>query len=88
VCSSDLSIESPRGRIRQRAKLTEGIDPRVVAAQHGWWFPEDPSPEHGVWKANANVLTNNTPPYDPIMGTYQLRALLCKVYPVEKWQVY
>jgi len=25
------------------------------------------------------VLTNNAPPYDPAMGTYQLRALLCRV---------
>lgn len=73
-------IETPRGRIKQKAKLTRGIDPRVVNVQHGWWFPEDPGPEYGVWKSNANVLTNNAPPYDPAMGTYQLRALLCKIY--------
>jgi hypothetical protein len=24
-------------------------------------------------------LTDNAPPYDPAMGTYQLRALLCRV---------
>ncbi|MDP2744450.1 MAG: molybdopterin-dependent oxidoreductase, partial [Dehalococcoidia bacterium] len=35
-------IETPRGRIKQRAKLFKGIDPRVVHAQHGWWFPEMP----------------------------------------------
>lgn len=29
-------IESPRGRIRQRAKLNNGIDPRVIVAEHGW----------------------------------------------------
>jgi anaerobic selenocysteine-containing dehydrogenase len=73
-------IESPRGRIQQRAQLTEGIDPRVVNVEFAWWFPEEPAPEYGVWKANANVLTNNAPPYDPAMGTYQLRALLCQVY--------
>jgi anaerobic selenocysteine-containing dehydrogenase len=75
-------IESPRGKIQQRAKLTTGIHPGIVNVQHGWWFPEDPSPEHGVWKSNANVLTNNGPPYDPAIGTYQLRALLCKIYKV------
>lgn len=74
-------IESPRGRIRQRARLTDGIDARVVHVEHGWWFPEDPSPEHGVWEANANLLTNSGPPYDPAVGTYQLRALLCRVRP-------
>jgi anaerobic selenocysteine-containing dehydrogenase len=72
-------IETRRGRIKQRAKLTEGIDPRVVAAQHGWWFPDEPAPEYGVWRSNVNLLTDNQPPYDPAMGTYQLRALLCRV---------
>mgnify|MGYP001399066436 CR=1 FL=1 len=72
-------IESPRGRIRQKACLTAGIDPRVVHVEHGWWFPEEPGPEHGVWKSNANLLTRNGPPYDPAMGTYHLRGLLCRI---------
>ena len=76
-------IESPRGRITQKAKLTRGIDHRVVDVQHGWWFPEEPGPEYGLWKSNANVLTSNLPPCDPAVGTYQLRALLCKVYKKE-----
>lgn len=71
-------IETRRGRMRQKARLTEGIDPRVINAEHGWWFPEDPGPEYGIWKSNANLLTDNGPPYDPAMGTYQLRALLCR----------
>jgi len=74
-------IETRRGRIKQKALLTEGIHPRVVNIQHGWWFPEKPAPGYGVWESNANVLTNNGPPYDPAMGTYQLRALLCKISP-------
>jgi anaerobic selenocysteine-containing dehydrogenase len=72
-------IETQRGRIKQKARVTTGIDPRVVAAQHGWWFPEEAAPEYGVWRSNVNVLTNNQPPYDPAMGTYQLRALLCRI---------
>jgi anaerobic selenocysteine-containing dehydrogenase len=76
-------IETRRGRMRQRAKFTAGIDPRVIAAQHGWWFPEEPAPDYGVWKSNVNLLTDNQPPYDPAMGTYQLRALLCRVAPVD-----
>ena len=76
-------IETKRGRIRQRAKVTTGIDPRVIAAEHGWWFPEDAAPEYGVWKSNVNLLTDNQPPYDRAMGTYQLRALLCRVAPAE-----
>ena len=72
-------IETRRGRMRQRARLTTGIDPRVIAAEHGWWFPEKPAPEYGIWESNANILTDNQPPYDPAMGTYQLRALLCRI---------
>jgi anaerobic selenocysteine-containing dehydrogenase len=75
-------IETRRGRMKQRAKVTLGIDPRVIAAQHGWWFPEEPGPDYGVWTSNVNLLTDNQPPYDPAMGTYQLRALLCRVAPV------
>lgn len=74
-------IETRRGRVRQKAKLTDGVDPRVISAEHGWWFPEDEAPEYGVWKSNMNVLTDNQPPYDPAMGTYQLRGLLCRIEP-------
>jgi thiosulfate reductase/polysulfide reductase chain A len=74
-----MRIETRRGQMRQKAKVTTGIDPRVINAQHGWWFPEEPGPDYGVWKSNVNLLTDNQPPYDPAMGTYQLRALLCRV---------
>jgi len=77
-------IESPRGRVKQRAKLTTGIDPRVVAAEHGWWFPEIKTPDHGWDKSNINILTDNDPEgYDEAMGSTNLRVLLCKIYPAE-----
>ena len=34
-------------------------------------------------QSNVNLLTDNRPPYDPAMGTYQLRALLCRVRKAE-----
>jgi anaerobic selenocysteine-containing dehydrogenase len=78
-------IESPRGRIKQRAKLTTGIDPRIVAAQHGWWFPEVKTPDHGWDKSNINILTDNDPAgYDVAMGSTNLRVLLCKIYLAEE----
>ena len=76
-------IETKRGKMRQKAKLTDGIDPRVIHVEHGWWFPEQAAPDYGVWTSNANLLTDNKPPYDPAMGTYQLRALLCRVAPAD-----
>jgi anaerobic selenocysteine-containing dehydrogenase len=76
-------IETPRGRIRQVARLFAGMDPRVVMAQASWWYPEEPGPDHGVWRSNANVLTSNDPPYDPAMGSTTFRALLCRIARVE-----
>lgn len=72
-------IETRRGRIKQRANITDGIDRRVINIEFGWWFPERQDGEWGVWDSNANVLTDIGPPYDPAMGTYQLRALLCRI---------
>ena len=77
-------IETARGRIRQVAELFAGIDPRVVNAEASWWYPEDPPPDYGIWKSNANCLTDNRPPYDPAIGSTTLRALLCRVYKVEE----
>ncbi|MBN2094947.1 MAG: molybdopterin-dependent oxidoreductase [Candidatus Aenigmarchaeota archaeon] len=82
VDGSWIFIETLRGRIKQRARLTEDICPEVVHVEHGWWFPEEKTPSHGIWRSNANVLTNNNPPYDPAIGTYQLRGLLCRIYAV------
>jgi len=72
-------ISTPRGSIRQRAHLTTDIHPEVIECQHGWWFPEREGWEHGIWDSNANVLTSHKGPYDPAMGSYQLRALLCRI---------
>ena len=72
-------ISSPRGSIRQRAALSKDIHPDVIHCEHGWWFPEREGPDHGAWESNANVLTSQSPPYDPAMGTYQLRGLLCRI---------
>jgi anaerobic selenocysteine-containing dehydrogenase len=72
-----ISIETPRGRIRQRARLTDGIDPRVVHVEHGWWFPER---EDGGWaESNANILTDDAGPLDPRMGSTNLKGLLCRI---------
>ena len=77
-------VETLRGVIRQRAKLTDEIDPRVINVQSHWWFPEEPAQEpwlHGLWESNANVLTMSDPKtFDPVTGGWPLRALLCKVY--------
>jgi len=74
-------IESPRGKVRQRAKLFEGIHPQVVGAQHAWWFPEKKENNHGWNDSNINVLTDNSyESCDPAMGATSVRTLLCNIY--------
>ena len=80
-------IETRRGVIRQRAALTDEIDPRVVNVQSHWWFPEQPAREpwlQGLWESNANVLTMGSDPdtFDPVTGGWPLHALLCKIYKI------
>jgi len=74
-----IFIENTRGRITQKAKLTDGIDPRVVHCQMGWYYPEAGPPEYGWRESNANFLTSMQPPYDLNSGTYQLKGLLCRI---------
>ena len=83
ICEGDwVIIESPRGKVKQRAQLFEGMDPSIIAAQHAWWFPEKADPEHGWRESNINILTDNAyESCDPAMGATSVRVLLCRIYP-------
>ncbi|MCE5253055.1 MAG: molybdopterin-dependent oxidoreductase [Actinomycetia bacterium] len=73
-------IENKRGRIKQRATLDAGIDPRVVSVGYGWWFPERGEAQMFGWdEANLNILTDDGPPYSPEMGSPKMRGFLCRV---------
>jgi len=74
-------IETPEGRVKMRARIFDGIAPGVVAAQFGWWFPEETAPEYGWKKSSVNLLYGDTQ-YDPETGSEPLHSILCKVYPV------
>lgn len=77
-----VMIESLRGRVRQRAKFFAGMDPRVVSAEHAWWFPEKKDMNHGWDESNINILTDNAfETCDPAMGATHVRTLLCRIYP-------
>lgn len=79
-------IETPRGAITMKTQFFNGIDPRVVHAEHCWWFPEQPGDEpslHGLWQSNVNVLTTDElDACDQVTGSWPGRALLCRVSPV------
>ena len=76
--------------MRMKCKYFDGIDPRVIHAEHGWWFPELPEEEpwlHGVWESNVNVLTEDDPTVcSEISGGWPLKTGLCKVYKVKTYE--
>jgi anaerobic selenocysteine-containing dehydrogenase len=75
-------IESPRGgEIKQKASLTEAVQPGVVSAQHGWWFPEKGPPDYGFMESNVNMLTHGMT-RDVQTGSEPWRSFLCKIYKV------
>lgn len=76
-------LETPRSagkwRLQYRAQLIPDLHPDVVAGPHAWWFPEKPKPEYGCFESNINTLVSLDPPYDPVVGVPQVRAILCRV---------
>ena len=73
-------IETKKGRIKQQLSLNDSLDPRVVVAAYGWWFPEEgPSGLYGWRESNLNILTQSEPPYEPALGSLNLRGIPCRV---------
>jgi thiosulfate reductase/polysulfide reductase chain A len=76
-------LETPQSagkwRLKYRAQLIPDLHPDVVAGPHAWWFPEKPKPEYGCFESNINALVSLDPPYDPVVGVPQVRAILCRV---------
>lgn len=78
-----VSIETPHGRLRAKARLQPHLQEQVVAAQHGWWqgcaelgLPDyDPFADDG---ANYNRAIGNDA-IDPISGSVPHRAYLCEI---------
>jgi len=68
-----------KGRVKFKAELVDGLDPRVVRVEHGWWFPEKPGPEHGCFESNINVIIPDDI-CDPIIGSTNLRSVPCRIY--------
>jgi anaerobic selenocysteine-containing dehydrogenase len=73
-------IENPWGRAKLVADVTPIVKEDVVAADHGWWYPEDRDTElFSVWKSSVNSLM----PHKEIgkLGLGALyKSLPCKLY--------
>lgn len=82
-----MIVESPRGAIRVKARVTANILPGVVCCQHGWWqdCKELKLPGYDAYSsegANPSGLIG-TELADPISGSLPHRSYLCRVRPTE-----
>ncbi len=82
-----MIVESPRGAIKVKARVTTNIIPGVVCCQHGWWqaCKELELPGYNPYESNgANPATLiGTDLADPVSGSLPHRSYLCRVKPVE-----
>jgi anaerobic selenocysteine-containing dehydrogenase len=82
-----MIVESPRGAIKVRARVTPSIVPGVVCCQHGWWqaCKELKLPGYNPYDADgANPSTLiGADLADPISGSLPHRSYLCRVRPAE-----
>jgi anaerobic selenocysteine-containing dehydrogenase len=87
IADGDLVyIETPLGRVRQKARITEGIRPDVVHAEAYWFFPEEPEEEphlFGVWDANINAIIPDDYDLCDYAGDLPFRAVMCNIYKAE-----
>lgn len=75
-----VRVVTASGSMVQEVLLSGGIDPRVVYADYGWWFPEEEEKDlFGRRKSNINCLTTFDGAFDPVLGTTQMRALPCRI---------
>ncbi|MGI6216581.1 MAG: molybdopterin-dependent oxidoreductase [Coriobacteriales bacterium] len=75
-------IENFRGRCRQKLVYDDTLDERVIAADHGWWFPEEePAEPHlfGVFDSNINNLTSQMQ-YGSTGYGAPYKCTICKIY--------
>jgi anaerobic selenocysteine-containing dehydrogenase len=83
TAGSWVTVETPAGGMRARARLNDKLDPRVVIGEHGWWeeCKELGLPGYNPFSAmGANFnRTVDTTLRDPIGGTPAHRANLCEV---------
>ena len=74
-----VTIETPIGKVKQRARLSTDFDPRYIVTQHGWWFPEESVDSLSGWqRSNFNMLTS-TAKLGQEFGTPNLKGINCAI---------
>ena len=77
----EIIIETKTGKITQVAHITDSIDPRVINASHGWWYPEGAPHNQYDWeRSNLNILTSSIK-LGKEYGTPNLKGIACRILP-------
>lgn len=73
----EIYIKTKNGEISQFARVTDRINPRVIYASYGWWFPESGIASQYDWRrSNYNILISG----DKIgkeFGTPNIKGIGC-----------
>ena len=80
-----MIVETPKGAIKVKARVSKNIVPDAICVQHGWWqgCKELELPGYNAYDetgANAAMLIG-TDHADPISGSLPHRSYLCRVRP-------
>ncbi|MEO6164113.1 MAG: molybdopterin dinucleotide binding domain-containing protein, partial [Candidatus Binatia bacterium] len=80
-----MTVETPKGAVKVKARVTKNIIPGAVCVQHGWWqgCKELELPGYNAYAstgANAAMLIG-ADQADPISGSLPHRSYLCRVRP-------
>jgi len=71
-------VITPHGRAHFTARLDSSLQPSVAHAEHAWWFPERPGPDHGWRESSANLLFGHEH-FDPNSGAEPLKSGICRI---------
>lgn len=81
-------VENSMGRAMRKIETSPIIDPRVVNADHAWWYPEAEGAEpnlFNLWDLAINQLIPFLPGKSGFGGNY--KALLCRIYKVAEGEM-
>jgi anaerobic selenocysteine-containing dehydrogenase len=82
-----MFVESPRGTIKVKARVSPNIVPGIVCCQHGWWqdCKELELPDYNPFGADgANAATLISADLaDPVSGSLPHRSYLCRIKAAE-----
>jgi thiosulfate reductase / polysulfide reductase chain A len=78
-----VRVETPyvEGSCRLRVKISDITQPGVVSTGMGWWRPNAPGENNGLFDININAAMSYDGPKDPATGSVDTRGCRCRLVP-------